>query len=293
MMDRDRANPGSTPYGTSLGFDRNAGAKGSGEEMKQQAGHIADQVKDQAVQMKDKVADTATGALEDRKAQTSSGLGDVAQTIRQTSEELRSQDQGAIANYVDQAADQLERVTGYLREHDVRHIVGDVERFARREPTLFLGGAFLLGVLGARFLKSSSQAADEQGSRWQERQGYGTEAALSSYSSYASMSHTQPLAVRSTGMSPQASGDTAYSAAHAGGGNSGIGTGGNVRPSHSGTTAPSSTSSRTGAPDWDTGTPQPSGSTNSVIGTGARETTPGANTIDSVTDTRSKGDAGA
>jgi hypothetical protein len=52
------------------------------------------------------------------------------------------------------AADQLQQVAGYLREHDVKQLVREVESFARREPVLFAGGTFLLGLIGARFLKS-------------------------------------------------------------------------------------------------------------------------------------------
>jgi hypothetical protein len=42
----------------------------------------------------------------------------------------------------------------------VGELIGDVEQFARRSPALFLGGAFALGVLAARFVKSSSAAAN-------------------------------------------------------------------------------------------------------------------------------------
>ena len=61
--------------------------------------------------------------------------------------------------YVDQAADQVERLSEYVRERDVVQIAGDVEKFARREPALFLGGAFVLGLCAARFLKSSAQSS--------------------------------------------------------------------------------------------------------------------------------------
>ena len=43
-----------------------------------------------------------------------------------------------------------------MREKDVQAIVRDVERYAREQPALFLGGAFVLGLLGARFLKSTA-----------------------------------------------------------------------------------------------------------------------------------------
>ena len=45
---------------------------------------------------------------------------------------------------------------GYLRGKDFDRMVDDLEGFARRQPALFLGGAFMLGLLAARFLKSGN-----------------------------------------------------------------------------------------------------------------------------------------
>ena len=43
-----------------------------------------------------------------------------------------------------------------IRNRDVGELVNEVQRFARRQPALFVGSAFAIGVIGARFLKSSS-----------------------------------------------------------------------------------------------------------------------------------------
>jgi len=51
----------------------------------------------------------------------------------------------------------MERVSNYLQRTDVAELVDGVEDFARREPLLFVGGAFALGLLGARFLKSTQR----------------------------------------------------------------------------------------------------------------------------------------
>jgi hypothetical protein len=40
-----------------------------------------------------------------------------------------------------------------------------VEDFARRNPAVFLGGAFALGLVGARFIKSSGHRAERE--RWE------------------------------------------------------------------------------------------------------------------------------
>ena len=76
-------------------------------------------------------------------------------------EHLRQNDQGAIAQYADKAAERVEQFTGQLRGKDVQTIVRDVERYARQQPAVFLGGAFVLGLLGARFLKSTAQREDD------------------------------------------------------------------------------------------------------------------------------------
>ena len=41
---------------------------------------------------------------------------------------------------------------------EVEDLVNRTESWARQNPALFLGGAFVIGVLGARFLKSSRPA---------------------------------------------------------------------------------------------------------------------------------------
>jgi hypothetical protein len=64
---------------------------------------------------------------------------------------------------MDSAVDQIERFAGYLRNRDVGQMVDDVERFARRQPGLFLGSAFTIGLLAARFLKSSSPSTSGSG----------------------------------------------------------------------------------------------------------------------------------
>lgn len=136
-----------------------------GEQLQGQAGAAVNQAKEQAGQLKEQVLGQATSQLEGRKDQAAGSLGSVAHAIRQTSQHLRDQDQSAFAGYAERAAEQIETFTGYLSRRDVRQLVGDVERFSRREPALFLGGAFTLGLLAARFLKSSSRPTQETTSR--------------------------------------------------------------------------------------------------------------------------------
>jgi hypothetical protein len=106
--------------------------------------------------MLDRVRDSAAAQLSTQKNRATDGLGSVARAVRQSAEPLRNNQQNTIAQYVEKAADQIERFSTTLREREVGDLVNDAQRFARRQPALFIAGAFAAGVVGARFLKSSS-----------------------------------------------------------------------------------------------------------------------------------------
>jgi len=133
-----------------------------------QASPRVDEVKEQARQSAGGVVETvqqqAASRLDRQKEHAVDELMRVAGSVRQMGEQLKQPEQGAVSQYVaqygDAAADQLQNFSSYLKGHDVKQLVHEVESFARREPVLFTGSAFLLGVLGARFLKS--KPASEQ-----------------------------------------------------------------------------------------------------------------------------------
>jgi hypothetical protein len=113
----------------------------------------------------DKVRQGATTQLGTQKDKATDGMGTVAEAVRQTSQQLRSQQHDTIANYIDQAAQQLEQFSTRLREKDVGELMRDAQQFARRRPAVFVTSAFALGLLGARFLKSSRDGEYENNGR--------------------------------------------------------------------------------------------------------------------------------
>jgi len=119
------------------------------------AGQVADQVKQSASQVTDQAKQTATSQFATRKDQAAQGLSTVSSSMRQMGANLRQNEQtSGYASYVNQAADQVDRFSGYLQNHEPRQIMSDAEDWARRNPALVLGGAFALGLLASRFLKS-------------------------------------------------------------------------------------------------------------------------------------------
>jgi hypothetical protein len=122
------------------------------------AHEVSDGVKHLAQDVAGQAKKTAETALASRKDVAVEGVRSVAQALRQTSEHLRTENQGPLPDFVSKAADRVEQVSSYLQSRTLGQVLGDVESFARREPALFLGGAFVGGLVGGRFLKSSAPA---------------------------------------------------------------------------------------------------------------------------------------
>lgn len=146
--------------------DKSASGSGLGENLnidsaKEAARGLLDQAKSTAGQAYGVATEKATSVIDEKKTDLASGLTSVADTIRQVSSTLKETDEqtgitDTAAKYSSSLADQVEQISQYFERNDVRAMLGDVERFARKNPAVFIGGAFAVGLLAARFLKSSS-----------------------------------------------------------------------------------------------------------------------------------------
>lgn len=146
---------------TTMGNDSTASTVSGVVDSAKQA---ASQAKDAASQVLDQAKDKATSRADEQRLSAATGFTAVAQAFKGMGEDLRNKDQGPVAGYAAEIGQamggQVERLANYLRERDVRGLVDDTEKFARSSPAVFLGSAFVLGLLASRFLKSSRPAPD-------------------------------------------------------------------------------------------------------------------------------------
>jgi hypothetical protein len=105
--------------------------------------------------VKERVTEQVETRIADTKVRAAERVSTVAETLKSSSEDLRDRGEERVSHYVEQAADQVERIATYLQDTDVADVVHRVERFARREPAAFMAGAFAVGFLASRLLKSS------------------------------------------------------------------------------------------------------------------------------------------
>ena len=127
--------------------------------------HKAEETASTVVSQAQEVASSQVSTQKERAAST---LDSVAQSLRKTGSEMRDE-QPQLASLAEQAAGRVGDVSNYLREHELRDFVREAENFARREPLLFLGGAFAVGFVAARFLKASSP--NRGGGQWSGQGG--------------------------------------------------------------------------------------------------------------------------
>ena len=149
----DRRTGGSEEPWSEEGSDRESRQRESRQSSSQE-GQTQEVAQQKASEYAEQGREKAVGQLATQKERASSELGGVARALRTTGEQPQEQD--SVARYVNQAAEQAERLSGYLSERDANELVREVEDFARNRPAVFLGGAFAIGIAAARFLKSSA-----------------------------------------------------------------------------------------------------------------------------------------
>lgn len=145
-------------------------AKDVAGSVKDAARDVADTATESATSLADQAAGTAEEAAASRKEAAVGVLSDVSDVLHDAGDSLRGHDRDAFAHYADQAADQIQQFKSSIRDRSVGEILDEAERFARREPGLFVGGAFLLGIFGARFLKADrDEVGPDQSSSSRDR----------------------------------------------------------------------------------------------------------------------------
>jgi hypothetical protein len=145
----NKQTPGQGTTGQNTGGQQNAAGQ---EDLLQHAKHATGEIVNQVQQQ-------AGSQIARQKDSAATDLTQVVQAVRRFGESLTGQEGGPIARYAaeygDKAANSLERFSTYIREQDPKQLLNDVQNFGRRRPALLLGGAFLLGLAGARLIKSS------------------------------------------------------------------------------------------------------------------------------------------
>ena len=93
--------------------------------------------------------------IQEQKENLAQKVDQYTEAMRAACERLRTEDDNVLVGPAQKALDQLERMSGYLREKQAADVLDDLESYARRRPEVVFGGLFVAGLATARFFKAS------------------------------------------------------------------------------------------------------------------------------------------
>jgi hypothetical protein len=120
------------------------------------AGNVVSAAQDRAEPAIGQARDRVRSEVDQRSTQAGEQLSSLAQAMRRTGDDLRSQGNEPHGKVADAAAERIDQAGSYLQRADADTLLGDVEDLARRQPLVAVAGGLVLGLAAARFIKASS-----------------------------------------------------------------------------------------------------------------------------------------
>lgn len=121
------------------------------EPVQDTASTVSEKISDTANQVKDKVSDlgrTAADKIDENRDAAASGLEKAASALHEKAESLPGGEK--VTSLAHATADKLSSTAEYVREHDVKRMMGDVETLVKNNPGPSLLVAAVFGFLVAR-----------------------------------------------------------------------------------------------------------------------------------------------
>ena len=114
------------------------------------------------------IVGTAGRQLAEQVDRKSSELGEkvasAAGAVRDVGKQLREQDRPGVAKLTEGVADRVEGIGGYLASRSPDQLVSDIKNLATREPLVFAGACFALGMFAARVVKAATHGPESSSS---------------------------------------------------------------------------------------------------------------------------------
>ncbi|WP_316016109.1 hypothetical protein [Roseobacter sp. HKCCA0434] len=125
------------------------------EEMKAAARDLESSARAAAQDARHKAETEVRARADGMKEAAASEVSNMANALRTAADELRSG--SPQERTFAQIADGLADASDSIRGKDMGEIAGDLSRYARRNPLVFLGGAALIGFAATRFANASAR----------------------------------------------------------------------------------------------------------------------------------------
>ena len=108
----------------------------------EQGGAAVEEIKTVAQSATRQAQEAGRNFIDEQKENLAQKVDQYAEAIRAASEKLRSEEGNVLAGPAQNAVDQLERMSGYLREKEPADFLDDLELYARRRPEVVFWRTF-------------------------------------------------------------------------------------------------------------------------------------------------------
>jgi hypothetical protein len=135
---------------------RSTGLAEAGQESDGLVTQVQQQVQVTAQDIKGQASRKAKDQIDSRSTDLGEQARSLGKALHQTAEQLEREGQGGPAGVARQAAGQIDRLGGYLKNSSSDRFLNDLESFARSKPWAAGGLGALVGLVASRFLKASS-----------------------------------------------------------------------------------------------------------------------------------------
>jgi hypothetical protein len=115
-------------------------------------GMIGEAVKGISEKLGGVARDAATNLAETPKAAGADAIEGVGRAVRNAADDI-GKESPIVAGYVRDAAANLDKLAGGLRDHTVGDLLDMVTKFGRQQPVAFFAGAVVVGFALSRFVK--------------------------------------------------------------------------------------------------------------------------------------------
>lgn len=187
----DRSSNGEAPNDGRFAASANRSSMESQQDSKGAVDQARDTVTQELRSARDDVQRRAADSVNRQKHRVADRLDSIVHALHAAKQSLQDDDQGQLAQYVDDLTNQVERSTGYLRNNDYGAMMRDMENVARNNTGVFLGSTFAAGLAMGRFLRASEpdeETGGELRGDWRSQVAGGTSFAGEPGGSYAGTS---------------------------------------------------------------------------------------------------------
>jgi hypothetical protein len=131
--------------------------------MNERMGNQAEKLKGKAAGVAQAAKDRARTEVETRKGTAAGTIDQLANAVDTARNDLSGSP--TLSQYAGELSGSMHALAERLRSRSIDDIASDVRRIARSNPTVFIAGSIAIGLLGARFLKATTQREDEGSGR--------------------------------------------------------------------------------------------------------------------------------